>query len=29
MVLLDKDGTAGTASYRPLVASAPRAEEFW
>ncbi|WP_063054042.1 aminoglycoside 6-adenylyltransferase [Nocardia arthritidis] len=29
MVLLDKDGTAGTASYRPLVASAPGAGEFW
>ncbi|WP_051133275.1 aminoglycoside 6-adenylyltransferase [Nocardia paucivorans] len=28
-VLLDKDSIAGTASHRPLVASAPKAGEFW
>ncbi|MFI2474551.1 aminoglycoside 6-adenylyltransferase [Nocardia xishanensis] len=28
-VLLDKDGTADTASHRPATASAPAAAEFW
>ncbi len=28
-VLLDKDGTAGTASHRPMVPPAPKAAEFW